>query len=28
VVRLGPPVDVTEWVDPRKAETDFATARK
>jgi hypothetical protein len=27
-VRVGPPVDASEWTDPRKAETDFAPARK
>ena len=26
--RIGPPVDATAWIDPRKAETDFAAARK
>jgi hypothetical protein len=25
---VGPPLDVSYWIDPRKAETDFAAARK
>lgn len=25
---VGPPLDLSYWNDPRKAETDFATARK
>ena len=24
---IGPPLDTTYWIDPRKAETDFAAAR-